>query len=430
MAIYDETAYADYIAQTKPAKKTSSKAPTSGALPASFKPTLTTPTTSVGNSNFVGPTTQNNNLFVGPIPTGSTRTETGYITSGGTVVSPVTPGVAFNPETPSVINEAPKPPVGGSTAAQTGLGTSGRAILASLLREYGLPDDLINPSISFIESLDADGVKDPEQQVQILMNNKTFTNKAGVTLSSPFYSRYTALGEGVMNPSTGMPYTGKDMLYYRKGIESLVTSRGFDSAYMSEDSIKKYVKNNVSVTDLQERMDAANLRSLEADPAYTGALMQLGYIKTASELKNFFLDPNIGQAVLEQNRATAALATEVVRRAGSGLTLNAQRAAQLAASFGGANEAQIQAQAGRAYGTIAEQLQPLTKYEGIYTKTGAMNASDIQAELENEQFLGLASARRKRLEEQNIRAFQGQSGTAINTQGLLSQRGIGTAGLL
>ena len=71
------------------------------------------------------------------------------------------------------------------------------------------------------------------------------------------------------------------------------------------------------------------------------------------------------------------------------------------------------------YAVIGEQLQPLTSLSGIYERTDAQTQQQIQSQLEQEQFMGMASERRKRLTEQNIRAFEAAPGTGRYS---LSQR--------
>ena len=63
-------------------------------------------------------------------------------------------------------------------------------------------------------------------------------------------------------------------------------------------------------------------------------------------------------------------------------------------------------QARTGFGKIAEQLQPAEKLAQIYEGTSA----GIEEELIGEQFKGLQSQRRKRLEQQERAAFAGSSG--------------------
>ena len=112
-----------------------------------------------------------------------------------------------------------------------------------------------------------------------------------------------------------------------------------------------------------------------------------------------------------KRRLTAAEISSEASRAG--LATNAERAEQLQ-SMG---VSRTLARAG--YSKIAEQKGITEKLGSIY----GQDVTDIQTELEAEQFQGLASQRRKKLEQTEQATFAGRSGTS---QVSLSQRG--TAG--
>jgi hypothetical protein len=98
---------------------------------------------------------------------------------------------------------------------------------------------------------------------------------------------------------------------------------------------------------------------------------------------------------------------------------------QLASSLGaqGYTAEGVQNVGAQAYETISQQLPELSKLSAIYEGTDqSKNATQLQQELESEQLLGMASQRRKRLEERNIAEFAGRSG--------FSPLRRGTAGLI
>jgi hypothetical protein len=144
------------------------------------------------------------------------------------------------------------------------------------------------------------------------------------------------------------------------------------------------------------------------------------------ENTDFYFDPNVGAEVMKQNINAAAFTTEAIRRANRLSPLDAARAKQISAGLTaqGLGEAQVSALASQGYETISQQLEPLTKYSGIYEGAAAKPAKSIQSELEEEQFKGLESERRKRLAEQNVRAFQGQSGLTAQSLSMGSTSGI------
>ena len=132
-----------------------------------------------------------------------------------------------------------------------------------------------------------------------------------------------------------------------------------------------------------------------------------------------------------QNRQKgAAFVTEAVRRStpATGLSVDLEFAKQQAARYGaqGYTEAQIATLAATGYENIAEALPTTTKLAGIYERPAAATAAtltqDIQSELQQEEFMNLASARRKKLKAQEEAAFQGASGMArarMTTAGLI-----------
>lgn len=318
--------------------------------------------------------------------------------------------------------------------------TTARAILESMLRDAGIPSDMLQASVNYLEQLDQNGIDDPNDMIDIYMNNKTFTTKSGAVLNSPFYAKYTALGENVKNPATGKPYSAKDLFAWRTGVEDVISRYQLSDLFKGEDVLKKLVANNRSVKNLEEDAQAAVLAEVEADPNKLIALQKMGYLKAGQGLRNFYLNPDIGQQQLEKDKSAAAFATEAVRFATSGIQFNPERIKQIAAAYGNQPESAAALSANQLYTSIAETLQPTVARAGMYAERPSRMAqtmpsaremvTGIQTELENEFIYKLESQLRKRTEEQNRRAFQGQAGTAIGAQGLLSQRGIGTAGLL
>ena len=255
-------------------------------------------------------------------------------------------------------------------------------------------------------SLLKDGL-DYDNAVAVFLNSKDYTLKNGTKVESPFYAEYGYLNDGLVKPKTPA-----ELYNAVEGYKEIVDKYQLSDKFISKDYLKQYVKNNVTVAQLDERANTARLKAVNADPAYLESLRKLGFLSAASELTDFFLDPKIGQEKLEQNRATAAFAAEAIRRAGQGITFDAERFGQTAAGLVnlGLSEAQIAVQAAQGFENIATQLAPTVKLEQIYNRNLPVSAGIIQQELEREEFQGLASQRRKQLAEREIRAFQGESG--------------------
>jgi hypothetical protein len=313
---------------------------------------------------------------------------------------------------------------GGTT--ETGAPTTSVDVLKAMLKGLGFTSTVIDSSATYLNSLLKDGL-DYDNAVQVFLNTKDYTLKNGTKLSSPFYEQYGYLNEGLTTPKTA-----SELFNAVEGYKGLKTKYGFSDKYLSTESLKNYVKNNVSVAELDERANAARLAAINADPAKTEALMKLGYIAQAADLQDFYMDAKIGKEQLETNRNTGAFVAEAIRRAGSGLlveNIQMNNYKKIAASLTGKgySEAQIAQLASTGFQNVAEALNPTVALSGIYEKTAGddVTKSTIQSELQDEEFMNMASARRKKLAEQNVQAFKGTSGTTQS-----SLRSVNVGGLL
>jgi hypothetical protein len=320
--------------------------------------------------------------------------------------------------------------VSGGSATSTDTPTTNIDVLKATLRGLGFTSAILDSSTSFLNSLLKEGL-DYDNAVEIFLNTKEYTLKNGTKISSPFYTEYGYLNEGLVTPKTA-----NELFNFVEGAKGVIDKYKLSSKYLSSDNLKLYVKNGVTVTDLSQRAAMAELRALEADPFQTDALIKQGFIGSAADLKDFFLDPKIGQEQLELNKQTGVFTAEALRRAKSGVITDATQLAkfkQLTATLAakGYSEGQIANYAAEGFQNIAQDINPLTSLTQIYEKAGgtvasnAALASNIQSDLLAQEFQGMPSERRKRLSEQNIRAFQGSAGT-----GSTSLRTAGTSGLI
>jgi hypothetical protein len=307
-----------------------------------------------------------------------------------------------------------------ATADATATITTNIEVLKAMLRGMGFNSSLIDSSSSFLMALLQDGL-DYDNAVAVFLNSKDFTTKKGTKLESPFYAEYGYLNEGLVRPK------GAAELYNAvEGYKEINAKYNLNSKFISKDYLKQYVKNNVTVAQLDERANTARLKAINSDPAYLDTLNKLGFISSSTDLTDFFLDPKVGQETLEQRRATAAFSTEAVRRAGQGITFDAKRFEQATAGLLGLglSEAQIGVQAAQGFENIAQRLMPTAKLASIYERMPTGEITEVQKELEAEEFLGTASQRRKRLEGREIAEFTGQSGTARGVSLSRSRAGI------
>lgn len=300
----------------------------------------------------------------------------------------------------------------GGTGDGSGTGkTTNIDVLKSLLRTMGFTSNVIDSSADFLNRLLKDGL-DYDNAISIFLDSKEYTFKNGQKVTSPFYTTYGYLNEGLT-----IPKTASELFNSVEGFKDVVAKYGLSDKYLSSDSLKKYVKNNVSVSELDERANAARLKAINADKSYTDALQMLGYIKSPTDLTDFFLNPDIGKEKLEQNRSIAAFSAEAIRRAQQGIKFDATRFREITAGLigRGLSEEEIGVTAARGFENIGEQLAPTTKLAQMYERMPATEAIDIQKELEAEQFLGTASQRRKRVKELEESAFQRAPGTTTSS---------------
>jgi hypothetical protein len=296
---------------------------------------------------------------------------------------------------------------------QDSLGTSGKEILRAKLQQMQIPSSIVDSSIAFVEALINDGVSQ-EDAVDIYYNNKSFTTKSGSAINSPFYAEFTFLRE--FAPKTGDAPTPLQLMQFKLGVKNLVSQYKRSPLFASDDSLAKYVSNDVDLVTLDQRFTEAAIKTTEANPLYVQALQRMGYISDAEGIGDFYLDNEIGKKQFELNKQTGLFAQQALAQAGQGVQFDAARITQLAAPFAGRGNAEQVGAEG--YATIGQQLNPLTKLEGIYNRQALDQTAltpQIQKELEEEQFRGTASQLRKRRVEQEQLAFQAQSGTTTSS---------------
>lgn len=299
--------------------------------------------------------------------------------------------------------------------------TGKRALVLAAMQELGIPASMQQSSLAFIENVMADDIQIADA-LTIYYNNKNFTTKKGDTLESPFYKEFTYLRDFAPKNGQELP-TPKELMAFKLGVKDLVAKTGRSALFASEESIQNFISNGVRITDLDSRFAEYAVASLSADPNKVATLKKLGYINDSQGLIDFYADSTIGQKQFEINQKTAAFSQQALQRSSYGITFDATKMKQLAAAAGSTDASigvgTVEANASRAFQTIGEQLLPVTALSGIYERGAALKESErkdmIQSELENEQFVGMPSERRKRLTEQNARAFQGAPGTTTGS---------------
>jgi hypothetical protein len=281
-------------------------------------------------------------------------------------------------------------------------------ILINKLKSVGLPASTAERAGAFFASVLDDGITDLDNAVDIFLYSKTYkSKKTGQEIPSPYYTDFGKFNDGLSSakpPGVLVPWV--------LGIRDTLKKYNPGSLYETDDAMQKYLKNDVKVSELDERFNAARLRSITADKAYVNALIELKFISKPEDLTGFFASPEIGQKQLELNRNTGALAAEALRRAKEGgIQLDTEFAKQQAAKLTaeGYSEAQIANEAARGFSRIARDIMPTVKISGIYQGPQAASASTIQKELQQEEFMGMDSERFNTLAGQESASFRGST---------------------
>lgn len=172
--------------------------------------------------------------------------------------------------------------------------------------------------------------------------------------------------------------------------------------------VRQFIANDMSPTELSNRVVTAVQRVQNADPAIVAQLKQY-YGIGAPDMVAYVLDPQQQFQKIERQIAASEIGVAAGRQ---GLQAGVSVAEQLAA------QGVSQAEAQKGYATIADILPTAEKLSDIY---GTTLDEYRQAEGEQEVFNSLASAQRKRqkLTQREIAAFSGASG--VNKTSLSQQ---------
>lgn len=391
---------------------------------ATKKPTAGKPTASqVASANYLGVSGLN-------VTGGFNQPKTDYLGAKAAGAKPITPGgapkVTTSP-TPPVLPTIPEPPtiptqtinylnvpglnatgIFGATppATQQNTSSTGRQIAESILRSRGIPEKIINSSLDFINELSLELGDDIETPITILLNSPEYTTKAGKKLASPYYNMYGKFAK-YADAETSDPRVLPGLI---DDFRALAKAYNLPEEFSSDATIETAFKNKVDYATLDKRYAAAQAKAIIADPFFVESAKQQGFINNTKDLTAFYADAAIGKTQMERNKIQNLLGAETLR---AGMKINTADLMKTATSLEaqGYDEATAAAKAAKDMSTVAEQLQPITTYSGIYEGKLAGTTEQIQQELVNEQLLGQASTRRKRLEEMNKAAYQGRSGT-------------------
>ena len=315
-----------------------------------------------------------------------------YFSGGTDVVAP--PIVPTDTSTDSSVTDALLQQLlaGQLTAAATAAAQaqaerqSAYDILLSEFTRYGLAS-LVEPLKGFIIS----GASPAELTIQLQNSDaykKRFAANAdriakGLSALSP--AEYVAIEDQYQNimRNYGLPES-----YYAK--DTMGTQAGFQTL----------LANDVSATELEERVLTAQDRVLKAAPQVSQALKAFYPDITNGDILAYTLDPTKGLDAIKRKVTAAEIGGAAI---GQGLTTGVTRAEELAA----AGVTKQQAQEG--YQTIAEVAPRGAMLSDIY-KQSPYGQTQAEQEVFNLAGSAEASRQRKKLTSLETAAFSGQAG--------------------
>ena len=275
--------------------------------------------------------------------------------------------------------------------------TSQREALKAALTSKGLNQTFVNEVDNLALSLLSEYQGDAEAVANVILFNNEITVN-GVKQQSPFakyYGKYndalTKANRAILSPAEIV----NNVIQYEKILKNVP---GLPATFYSDEKMIQYFVNDISPTELTKRVNDAQARIAAADPQYK-ATIKAYYGMDDTEILGFVLDPTIGEAELAKRQTATALGASAAR---SNVSVSRQRAEELA-SLGITETA-----ANVGFGQVSKNLEASQRLASIYNE----DVTGLQTQLEQEQFLGLASQKRKKLMEQEQASFAGKAGIA------------------
>jgi hypothetical protein len=353
-----------------------------GSPSTNARPVTKTVTTKTSGKTILNPfqPAVDTGLFVGPIPIGSTRTETGY---------------KFDPIEPPGGDDTNKKTSGedAGLAYQKMQDEKARkdafAILKDVFASYGL-ESLSDEIAGYMR----EGLGTGEATLR-LKKSKAYTDR--------FKGNELRLASG-FNVINEAEYLDLENSYSQTlkayGIQDYFGVGVTPAQRLTrQQAMAEVIGKDISAVEFKDRVSTSVDRVKNADPATKKAFQDF-YGVGETELVKYFLDPVKSLVSLKEKATAAEIGGAAI---GQGLPATMTSAEDLA-RFGINRE---QAQVG--YGRIAEELPTASKLGNIYSETGTTYG---QADAESATFKGLASAKRKKekLVATEQASFQGSSG--------------------
>lgn len=331
-----------------------------------------------GGGKGGGPKTGGPRGGLGTVPVTPGQAQSGFQTAGPKPPSWWPSQFPWNP--PSWQNAGPgtappKPPDPWGSEQESAF-----AALATLLREYGL-----SSLEGFVRQMILGGTTDAATiMLQLQQTNEWKQRFAGNEM-------LRANGLGVLSPG--------EYLALERSYAQIMKNYGLPAGFYDDPSdFAKWIGNNVSAAELQQRVSAyADLANRE-DPAIVAQLQSMGMNK--GDLLAYMMDPGRAAPLIQRQYQTALLGGAARRAGMAGSDLSNAYLGQLA------DQGVSEQQASQGYGAIAGSLKDARSLSAIYGQDYGLQ--DMQAEVFQND--GNASKKRKRLASQERATFSGSAG--------------------
>jgi hypothetical protein len=366
------------------------------ALPDSFVPSFQLPRTQPGQPGFVGPVVPGTPI-IPAAPVEPTWTKAGTVMTLQGPVDVNANGIAENGSVPIAVTD---------TSTKSGLNTGPTqtqvdsiAAIKALLSSYGIGDlgDAITNAV--IKGYTT-------STIELIMQDPNSKDPLAVAFQMRFPANKTraAAGKSVLSPA--------EYLRAERSYTEVLKSYGV-SNIASKEKLSSFIANDISATEVADRVGIAINRVQNADPDTKKALAEYYPMLNQADIVNAVLDPAEGLPSLQRKIQIgeiggAALAQGIKTSEGK---TNIMMGAEALANLG-----VTQAKAREGFQAVAE-VTP--RGEFLSQISPGENYGQLQAE--QEAFQGLASAKRARvsLTEQEKARFGGSSGT---TKGSLASQ--------
>ena len=219
-----------------------------------------------------------------------------------------------------------------------------------------------------------------------------------LTESEAYKKRFSANEERIKSGLTAL--TPAEYLSLEDTYRQVLRSYGL-TQFSNDAYVQKFIAQDVSPTELNNRVVTAVQRVQNASPETTQMLQQY-YGLNPSDIVGYVLDPNAQLPKIQQQITAAEIGSAAARQG-----LNAGQGVAEALAAQGVTGAKAQEN----YATIAAMLPTAEKLSAIY---GSTISPYGQTQAEQEVFNSLASAQRARqkLSATETATFSGQSGTS------------------